>query len=68
MGIGINVLQTVVSGVCDSLASCSNVFTIFTNGYACQEKILSIGLQAQAGSSMYLSTYLPNFTLKKKQP
>lgn len=30
--------------------------------------MLFVGLQALVGSSMYLSTYLPSFTIKKKHP
>jgi hypothetical protein len=30
--------------------------------------MFSVGLQALVGSSMYLSTYLPSFTIKKKHP
>jgi hypothetical protein len=30
--------------------------------------MLCVGLQALASFFMYLSTYLPSFTVKKKQP
>jgi hypothetical protein len=50
------------------LASCSHISTVFAKGRTCQEKVLCVGLQALASSFMYLSTYLPSFIVKKKQP
>jgi len=54
--------------VCSWLVNCSHVFTIFAKKHACEEKMLSIRLQALAISSMYLSTYLPSSIIIKKQP